>query len=191
MRCLLVAGASTRVQLGLRSPNTLNTAHSPCPSTLPAHPSTPLCHTPLLAQVDLGSARSSVEAERAARQDATAAVAKLESVIATVRQEMIEAQEASNQVCGWGWLGAGVGWLAVAVSGMFHRRCGAVDSRSQALGHSAPPPALHQGMPSVQHPCCRSGPLLFSPSSHVLPLPRASLPSCRPRCSSTPSARPA
>lgn len=47
-------------------------------------------------------------AERAARQDATAAVAKLESVIATVRQEMIEAQEASNQV----WLGGGGGRAA-------------------------------------------------------------------------------
>jgi hypothetical protein len=49
-----------------------------------------------------------VAAERAARQDATAAVAKLESVIATVRQEMIEAQEASNQV----WLGGGGGRAA-------------------------------------------------------------------------------
>ncbi len=49
-------------------------------------------------QLDLGSTKKAVEAERAARQDATAAVAKLEGVISTVRQEMVEAQEASNQV---------------------------------------------------------------------------------------------
>jgi hypothetical protein len=52
----------------------------------------------LLPQNDLGSARSAAEAERSARQDATAAVAKLEGVIASVRQEMAEAQEAADQV---------------------------------------------------------------------------------------------
>ncbi|PRW44327.1 flagellar attachment zone 1-like [Chlorella sorokiniana] len=47
-------------------------------------------------QLDLGKARQAAEAERAARQDAAAAVAKLEGVIQGVRAEMIQAQEASN-----------------------------------------------------------------------------------------------
>ena len=52
----------------------------------------------LLPQVDLTKAKSAVEQERRAREDASAAVAKLEGAVHTVRKEMIEAQEASNKV---------------------------------------------------------------------------------------------
>ncbi len=41
-----------------------------------------------------------LQTEREAREDAAAAVAKLESVISVVRNEMMEAQEAANKVCG-------------------------------------------------------------------------------------------
>ena len=49
-------------------------------------------------QVDLSKARSAADAERAAREDAAAAVVKLQGAVASVRQEMIQAQKASNQV---------------------------------------------------------------------------------------------
>lgn len=49
-------------------------------------------------QVDLNNTRQAAEEERKAREAAAAAVAKLEGAINTVRQEMIQAQEASNKV---------------------------------------------------------------------------------------------
>ena len=49
-------------------------------------------------QAGLAKARSTAEAEREAREDAAAAVAKLQSVFAAVREELAQAQEDSQRV---------------------------------------------------------------------------------------------
>lgn len=105
---------------------------------------------PLLSSLQ---AKTAVQSERVGREEAVAAVAKLEGVISLVRQEMLEAQEAANKVReGGGCKGSGA-------------MCGSVQCVGCRRCHFGVPPFLgltHCGSERVLKD-------IFCASPHLLP----------------------